>query len=172
MGRIRVDRPTAGRRRTSTSWLSGIIYVMALTLGGAASGVAQASAAARDSAVAEEIRKLEFRLADLLRTGAFDEYEEHLTSNYVRTTDGRIQTREQVLAGFRAAPSGLVEMSPSDLEVRVHGDAAVLTGRLRTVREEDGRTIPSESRFTKTFVREDGRWRLAALHGSPMGEAQ
>jgi ketosteroid isomerase-like protein len=95
-----------------------------------------------------------------------------LTADYVRTTAGRLQTREQVLAGFRAGPSRLVEMTPEDLEVRVHGDAAVLTGRLRTVREEDGRMIRSESRFTKTFVREGGAWRLAALHGSPLAEGE
>jgi ketosteroid isomerase-like protein len=130
-------------------------------------GVAQAKAA-EDSAVAEEIRQLELHLADLLRSGAYDEYEEYLTADYVRTTAGRLQTREQVLAGFRADPSGLVEMTPEDLEVRVHGEAAVLTGRLRTVREKDGRLIRSESRFTKTFVRERGAWRLAALHGSSL----
>jgi hypothetical protein len=32
--------------------------------------------------------------------------------------------------------------------------------------------IRSESRFTKTFVREGGAWRLAALHGSPLAEGE
>ena len=161
-----------GRRSAWTPWRAAAISLLALAGPVAGSGLAQTNAAAPDSAVAEEIRTLELHLAGLLRSGAWDEYEEYITPDYVRTTGGRLQTREQVLAGFRASPSRLVEMSPTDLEVRVHGDAAVLTGRLRTVREEDGRTIQSESRFTKTFVREGGRWRLAALHGSPIGKEE
>jgi ketosteroid isomerase-like protein len=159
---------TRGRSSTRTPWRAAAIGLLALVGPVGGTGLAQTSAAVRDSSVAEEIRRLEFHLADLLRSGAFEEYEEHLTPDYVRTTGGRLQTREQVLAGFRAESSRLLEMTPSDLEVRVHGDAAVLTGRLRIVREEEGRTVRSESRFTKTFVREGGRWRLAALHGSPV----
>jgi ketosteroid isomerase-like protein len=160
------------RRRVAWKpWRAAALSLIALAGPLGTTGVAQ-SKAAGDSAVAEEIRQLELHLSALLRSGAYDEYEEYLTADYVRTTAGRLQTREQVLAGFRAGPSRLVEMTPEDLEVRVHGDAAVLTGRLRTVREEDGRMIRSESRFTKTFVREGGAWRLAALHGSPLAEGE
>jgi hypothetical protein len=54
-------------------------------------------------------------------------------------------------------------MQPTELWVRVYGDAAVLTGVVGGADHRAPRT-----RITKTFVREQGRWLLAALHGSEM----
>jgi predicted enzyme related to lactoylglutathione lyase len=56
-------------------------------------------------------------------------------------------------------------MRPTDLWVRVYGDAAVLTGVV-TGAETSG----PRSRITKTFVRQQGEWRLAALHSSGISE--
>ena len=54
-------------------------------------------------------------------------------------------------------------MKPRELWVRVYGDAAVLTG---TVGGAD--TSGPAIRITKTFVRQQGHWLLAALHGSDL----
>jgi ketosteroid isomerase-like protein len=49
-----------------------------------------------------------------------------------------------------------------DMKVRVHGDAAVVTGITRTNGISGGQPFDAEFRFTDTFVKDHGRWRLWA----------
>jgi hypothetical protein len=118
---------------------------------------AQTPRASTDSAA---IVALEFELSKLLEHGAWDKYAEHLTPDYARTTSrGTLETREQALAGWRAQGPGR-QMVPTQIWVRVHGDAAVLTATVVGPNGGPG------ARITKTFVREDGRWLLLSLHTS------
>lgn len=68
--------------------------------------------------------------------------------------------QQQTPASWRARGAGSV-MRPTDLWVRVYGDAAVLTGLVA-----GADTSGPRSRITKTFVRQQRQWRLAALHSS------
>jgi hypothetical protein len=121
----------------------------------------QPLAAQRASADSAAIVALEFEMSRLLMAGRIDEYATHLTSDYARTTRaGMLEGRDAALASWRArGPTG--PMHPVDLWVRVYGDAAVLTGVVAGADASAPRI-----RITKTFVRQHGRWRLAALHGS------
>jgi Domain of unknown function (DUF4440) len=113
------------------------------------------------SADSAAIVALELEMSRLLMGGRIDEYATHLTADYARTTrQGKLERRDAALASWRSrGAAGL--MQPTDLWVRVYGDAAVLTG---TVPGGDS-SMPGV-RITKTFVRQQGRWLLAALHGS------
>ena len=55
-----------------------------------------------------------------------------------------------------------------DMTVRVHGDAAVVTGRtrLKGTIAASGKAIEAEVQFTDVFARIDGRWRAIAAHSS------
>lgn len=131
----------------------------ALLIGGlACAAPARAQTASADSAA---IVALEMEMTRLLAAGRVDEYATHLTSDYARTTrQGRLERRDAALASWRArGPTGPAH--PVDLWVRVYGDAAVLTGAVA-----GADTSAPGIRITKTFVRQQGEWRLAALHGS------
>lgn len=113
------------------------------------------------SADSAAIVALELEMSRLLAAGRVDEYATHLTSDYARTTQqGTLERRETALASWRSRGAGAV-MQPVELWVRVYGDAAVLTGVVTGADNSGPRT-----RITKTFVRQQGRWMLAALHGS------
>ena len=115
----------------------------------------------RASADSAAIIALENELTRLLAAGRIDEYATHLAADYARTSsDGQLERRDAALAGWRARGAG-GRMRPTDLWVRVYGDAAVLTG----VVTGSEANAPS-SRMTKTFVRQRGQWLLAALHSS------
>ena len=122
--------------------------------------VATPSYAQSASADSLSIVQLELEMMRLLERRAIDEYAQHLAPNYARTTQrGRFETRDQALAAWRAAGPGPA-VTPTELWVRVYGDAAVLTGLL--VSAGGGPRI----RITKTFVRINGRWLLASLQGT------
>jgi len=109
---------------------------------------------------ADAIIALELKLTDLLERGAFEEYAEHLTSDYALTTSqGELITRDQALASWRARGPGY-KMTPSQMHVRVYGNTAILTARVV------GPSGGAGDRITKTFVRTHGKWLLAALHSS------
>jgi len=114
-----------------------------------------------DAAAEAEIKALELHLAKLLVSREYDEYEKHLAADYTRiNAKGLVETREQVLAGFRAS-TGNFYMQPADLVVQMYGDTAILTGILTVASAEATRV----SRFRKVFIRRDGRWFLVSLQG-------
>ena len=114
-----------------------------------------------DAAAEAEIKALELHLAKLLVSREFDEYERCLAADYTRiNANGVVETREQVLAGFRAS-TGELSMQPTDLVVKTYGDTAILTGTLTVASEKATRV----SRFRKVFIRRDGRWFLVSLQG-------
>lgn len=122
---------------------------------------AQPLRAQQASADSAAIVALELEMSRLLVQGRIDEYATHLTSDYARTTrQGTLERRDAALTSWRArGPTGPTQ--PVDLWVRVYGDAAVLTGAIA-----GADTSAPRIRITKTFVRQRGRWLLAALHGS------
>ena len=127
------------------------------------SGLALARPLLGQSASADSaaIVALELEMSRLLMAGRIDEYATHLTADYARTTrQGKLERRDAALASWRSRGAA-GPMHPTDLWVRVYGDAAVLTGTV-----PGGDSSRPGIRITKTFVRQQGRWLLAALHGS------
>ena len=59
-----------------------------------------------------------------------------------------------------------------NLNARVFGDAAVVTGRTHGVGEVEGSTYDVVIRFTDTLVRRDGRWQVVASHASLLAGRQ
>ena len=117
------------------------------------------------SADSAAIVALELEMSRLLTGGQVQEYATHLTADYARTTrQGTLERRDAALASWLARGAGSV-MRPTDLWVRVYGDAAVLTGVV-----EGADPSGPRSRITKTFVRQLGQWWLAALHSSGIAE--
>jgi len=58
-----------------------------------------------------------------------------------------------------------------DMKVRVYGDhTAIVTGKTKIKGNAQGKPIDIIVQFTDTFVKESGRWRLAAGHVSRLKE--
>ena len=55
-----------------------------------------------------------------------------------------------------------------DQRIRLHGDAAIVTGITSVRGTSDGQVFAAEFRFTDTWVRSDGGWKLAASHASAL----
>ena len=77
-----------------------------------------------------------------------------------------VMTKDQALSFFRSGRMKFSRYTSSDIRVRVYGDAAIVTGRLQRTRQLNGQEISDDWRFTKTYVRQNAKWRVAAFHAS------
>ncbi len=55
-----------------------------------------------------------------------------------------------------------------EVKVRVYGDAAVVTGRVRQEVSYQGQGMESDLRAMLVFVKQEGQWRLASVQMSPI----
>ena len=130
---------------------------------------AQSRTTLRDSAAAGDIRQLELRVeAATARATAADSA--FLDSVYApdfrfKHGTGLLQDRTQQLAQVRRTRFAARELD--SLDVEVHGDVALSTGRIH-VRRRPG--VPSTApagytiRYARVYLRRDGRWRLITHH--------
>jgi hypothetical protein len=81
--------------------------------------------------------------------------------------DGRMTNRASVLAEvFDSRVHRIRRLEIDDVDTRVFGNAAVVTGRTHGVGEFEGAAYDVVIRFTDTFVRLGGRWQAVASHAS------
>ncbi len=82
---------------------------------------------------------------------------------------GFILTKEDWLAKHRTGDLKYEAFERSEITVRTYGDAAIMTSRESTKALYKGREVPGgDYRATHVFVRQEGRWRLAGIHLSPI----
>ena len=75
---------------------------------------------------------------------------------------GKISTRADDLAEAKKGDPKYEIFENHDMKARVHGDSAVVTGVTQTKGISGGQPFDAEFRFTDTFVKDNGRWRLWA----------
>jgi len=77
-----------------------------------------------------------------------------------------VMSKIDLLQFWRTGRSVITKYETTEIRVRVYGDAAVVTGRLRRDRNFNGRSIGDDWRFTKVYVRRGGRWQVVAYQAS------
>jgi ketosteroid isomerase-like protein len=75
---------------------------------------------------------------------------------------GKISARADDLAEAKKGDPKYEIFENHDMKARVHGDSAVVTGVTQTKGISGGQPFDAEFRFTDTFVKDHGRWRLWA----------
>ena len=79
---------------------------------------------------------------------------------------GRVRTKPQVISDFTSGDLKFQSITTDDVQVRVYGNTAVETGRSTMIGEDKGQTVPRDTRFTRVWVKRQGRWLLVANHYS------
>ena len=119
-----------------------------------------------------EMKALELKLAGLVIHGDWDEYENHLASDYLHTRDnGHIESKDEALASLRDVKRKIIvmEMEPADLAIRIYGDTAVSNAEFTTSVRESGQVKTRRTRQIDVFVKRDGQWYLIAEQGTMIG---
>ena len=84
---------------------------------------------------------------------------------------GFMLTRQEWLARHRSGDLKYDAFNLDEVKVRVYNDAAIVTGRQIQNGAYQGNSIKAQFRTTLVFVTQQGQWRLASLHLSPIGQA-
>ena len=80
---------------------------------------------------------------------------------------GTVSNKKQDMAGEKDCRKTEAKYDVDDAEVRLFGNAAVVTGRITIVhKNKEEKLLTRRSRFTDVFVWRDGRWQLIAGHSS------
>jgi len=79
---------------------------------------------------------------------------------------GTVRNKAQVIADFTSGSLKFQSITTDDVQVRVYGNTAVETGLSTMTGQDKGKTVPSDTRFTRVWVNQQGRWRLVANHYS------
>ena len=79
---------------------------------------------------------------------------------------GTVRTKPQVISDFTSAELRFQSITTEDVRVRVYENAAVETGCSTMVGQDKGKTVPHDTRFTRVWIKQQGRWQLVANHYS------
>lgn len=88
-----------------------------------------------------------------------------LTDDFTLTdADGVVTTRADDIQHAKNGTLKYTIFENSEMKVRLHGDAAVVTGITKVAGMAGTTSFAATFQFTDTMVREGGRWRVAASH--------
>jgi len=77
-----------------------------------------------------------------------------------------VMGKAEVVTFARSGRMKFLRYATSDINIRVYGDAAVVTGRLQRTRTLNGQELSDDWRFTKVYIRQEHTWRVVSFHAS------
>lgn len=123
------------------------------------------------SLVEQEVREMERQLGEALTRLDIAVLDGLLADDYVFTTSaGEVITKAQAMVDLQS-PNLRVELfNHDDIQVRVYGNAAVVIGRSTVKGRLRDQDLSGQYRYTRVYVRRQGRWQIVAAHLSRMAQ--
>ena len=134
-----------------------------LALAAALSLAVSAPALAAASADERALMDLENRISDAYLHGDTKAVEAILDERYTLTNSrALVSHREDDLRELRAGDPKYTEFSTHDMQARIYGDTGIVIGVVSLKGTSGGKAFDADMRFTDTFVRTNGAWKMAA----------
>ncbi len=128
--------------------------------------VANAGHALDDQAVLAYMER-EWNDAALRHDASWFERNYAFDASDVSSRTGAIMTKAQAVASARTDKTAFQSLELSDLNVRIEGNTAVVTGVNHEVgRDAQGKAMDRRVRFTDVYIKRDGRWQVWATQGT------
>ncbi len=115
----------------------------------------------------EDIQRLDREITVATWAGDAVWFEEHLADDYVLITpSGTTRSKRDVIRELATPGLKMDPYDPLEVQIRVYGDAAVVTGRMLQ-RFTLGRVrYANDLRYTDVWVKRKGKWILVSAHTS------
>ena len=125
----------------------------------------------RSNGLAEEVKRLNRQWMESYVRSDIAFLEQHLADDYMSTfPDGTILDKKGEIAALKSGDISLAEMTPSEMDVRTYGEAAVITGRSVIKAKVKGQEVSGEYRFTDVWVKQHNRWMAVASQVTRIAE--
>jgi len=131
-------------------------------------GIAQAKGG-KSTNVTDAIKKLEQQRNEAILKGDTATLDRLTSDDYTNTTaQGKIEKKADIMDGFKSGKIKFESRELSDLDVRVYGNTAVVTGQVNQKATNNGVDTSGQSRFTRVYVKQNGRWVSVANQATPL----
>ena len=128
---------------------------------------ANSGGAGQNTKVEQEIRRLEREWFDSYVGGDRAAFDRIVADDVVITYgNGSVGNKSQAIAEIKVPADSSYSLTGDDIQVRVYGDTAVVTGRVTEKGTFNGRNLNSQSRYTDVWVRRNGRWQVVAAQNT------
>jgi len=134
----------------------------------AACAVASAAVAA-PSSDEQALMDIENRNSDAYLRGDIKAVEALLDERYTLTNSRAIVShRDDDLRELRAGDPKYSEFRTHDMQARTYGDTGIVIGVVSLKGTSGGKPFDADMRFTDTFVRVNGAWKMVAAQVTPI----
>ena len=151
------------------------LFIAAAVLTVASMGVAQKQSAtdSQQTSVEEVIKKLDDERIQAQIHADATALDRIYAADFIGVgPSGRVRTKPQVISDFTSGDLKFQSITTDEVQVRVYENTAVETGLSTMVGQDKGQTVPRDTRFTRVWVKQQGRWRLVANHYSSQATGQ
>ena len=143
------------------------IAVLVLTVAPMGVGQEQSATVSHGTSVEEAIRKLDNERIQAQIHADATALDRIYAADFIGVgPSGRVRTKPQVILDFTSGDLKFQSITTDDVQVRVYGNTAVETGRSTMNGQDKGNAVPHDTRFTRVWIKQHGRWRLVANHYS------
>lgn len=143
-------------------WASLLILVLANLAFGVSGGQSK-----RDSA--SQVLAVEKQWNEVYKRGDIAMMNSLLTDDFIITVeDGQTYSKPGYIAHSGNSTVHVQVSDMSDLQVRMHGNTAVVTGAYHEKGIDKGKPYEYRDRLTDIWMDYNGKWRLIASHYSPL----
>ncbi|HZH29970.1 MAG TPA: nuclear transport factor 2 family protein [Pyrinomonadaceae bacterium] len=151
-----------------------IVLVVIITMTSLASGQTADKHVSSGSAAGQELLELDRKFVEAYirnDTAFLDSiFSDDVT---IINTQGKVLTKDEALKmRFAPAPGVTYDVSNPVDEVSVHlyGETAIVTGRTTLKATRKGKTFTIPGRYTRVYVKLQGRWRIVAFHANNISQ--
>jgi ketosteroid isomerase-like protein len=114
--------------------------------------------------VQKQIKQLETDRAAAVVKGDVATLDKETSDDYTFiNANGQMSDKSQTLNSIKTGETKLTADDLSDLNVRVYGDTAVVTGKAEVKGTVRGQPAPGPILFTRVYVKKYGRWQSVAF---------
>src|ERR1700750_1111417 len=143
------------------------IAVLVLTVAPMGVGQEQSARGSHQTSVEETIRKLDNERIQAQIHADATALDRIYGADFIGVgPSGIVRTKPQVILDFTSGDLKFQSITTDDVQVRVYGDTAVETGRSTMIGQDKGKAVPRDNRFTRVWIKRQGRWQLVANHYS------
>lgn len=116
---------------------------------------------------AEEVRRIDHDITVATWTGDSVWFQENLADEYILVTPGgAMHTKNDFIRDLNTPGLKMEPYDPSEVQVRVYGDTAIVTGRAIQRFTLGAARYTNDRRYTNVYVKRKARWVLVSGHAS------